>query len=117
MINPESIAIILSGIGNTAPVAYYARYLWLANTTQLLQLETRQVQLSLDIAEATASPEFQRLFYRVADIDEWDDLPGNFARHGPESNLDMYAEHVFIWQRFDSLGLLLMRGVIDLDFM
>lgn len=117
MISPELMAVVLTGFGVVASISYYVRYLWLTNRTQLLQLETRQVQLFLDITESTASPEFQRLFYRIAFLDEWEDVDDYFAKYGPQSNLDAYAEHMFIWQRFDSLGLLLRKGVVDIDFL
>jgi hypothetical protein len=117
MNSPELIAVVLTGFGLVASISYYVRFLRLTHKTQLLQLETRQVQLFLDITESTASPEFQKLFYRVAFLDQWDGVEDYFARYGPENNLDLYSEHMFIWQRFDSLGLLLRKGVVDIDFL
>ena len=117
MDSPELIAVVLTGFGLIASISYYVRFLRLTNKTQLLHLETRQVQLFLDITATTASPEFQKLFYRVAFVDEWDGVEDYYARFGPESNLEAYSEHMFIWQRFDSLGLLLRKGVIDIDFL
>ena len=117
LMSPELIAVVLTGFGLIASISYYVRFLWLTNRTQLLQLETRQVQLFLDITATTASPEFQKLFYRVAFVDEWEDVEDYFAKFGPESDLDRYSEHMFIWQRFDSLGLLLRKEVIDIDFL
>lgn len=115
MNTPELIAVFVAACGLIASISYYVRFLRLTNKTQVLHLETRQVQLFLDITESTASPEFQKLFYRVAFVDDWDDVEDYFARYGPESNLDAYSEHMFIWQRLDSLGLLLRKGVVDLD--
>lgn len=117
MTSPELIAVVLTGLGLIASISYYVRFLRLTNKTQLLHLETRQVQLFLDITESTASPEFQKLFYRVAFLDEWEDLEDYYANYGPQGNLDAYSEHMFIWQRFDSLGLLLRKGVVDIDLL
>ena len=117
MTSLELVAVVLTGFGVAASISYYVKYLLLTNKTQLLHLETRQVQLFLDITQSTASPEFQKLFYRVAFLDEWEDVADYFARYGPESNLDVYSEHMFIWQRFDTLGLLLRKGVVDIDFL
>ncbi len=117
MESPELAVGLLTGAGLIASISYYVRYLSLVNKTQLLQLESRQIQLFLDISESVASPEFQRLFYRVAFVDDWNDLADYYARYGPESNLDRYSEHMFIWQRFDVLGLLLKKGVIDIDLL
>ena len=81
-----------------------------------MQLETRQVQLFMNINETRGSPEFQKLFYRVTFMDEWKDIDDYFAKFGPENNLDAYSEHSFMWQRFDSLGFLLKKNVIDLSY-
>jgi hypothetical protein len=81
-----------------------------------MQLETRKVQLFMQINSTRGSPEFQKLFYRVAFLDKWEDIDDYFEKFGPENNLDAYSEHSFIWERFDSLGLLLEKQVIDLSY-
>lgn len=58
MATPELIAVVVAACGLIASISYYVRFLRLTNKTQVLHLETRQVQLFLDITESTASPEF-----------------------------------------------------------
>ena len=112
----EYLPLVLTGIGLMVSILYYTSILRNANNTQRMQLETRQVQLFMNIDAARGSPEFQKLFYRVTFMDEWKDIDDYFAKYGPENNLDAYSEHSFIWQRFDSLGLLLKKKVIELSY-
>ena len=81
-----------------------------------MQLETRQVQLFMAINETRGTPEFQNLFYRITFMDDWKDVDDYFEKYGPENNLDAYSEHSFMWQRYDSLGFLLKKNVIDLSY-
>ena len=70
----------------------------------------------MQINSTRGSPEFQKLFYRVAFLDDWEDIDDYFVKFGPENNLDAYSEHSFLWERFDSLSLLLEKNVIDLSY-
>jgi len=112
----EYLPIVLTGIGLMASILYYASILRNANRTQRMQLETRQVQLFMNIDATRGSPEFQKLFYRVTYMDEWKDIDDYFTKYGPENNLDAYSEHSFIWGRCDTLGFLLKKNVIDLSY-
>ena len=82
-----------------------------------MQLETRQVQMFMSIANVRNSIEFQRLFYRVAYIDEWSDIEDYHRKYSSSNNLDGYSEHLYIWQLFDTIGFLLEKSVIDLSFL
>jgi hypothetical protein len=70
----------------------------------------------MNINAIRGSPGFQKLFHRVTFIDDWNDIDDYFDKFGPEKNLDGYSEHSFIWERFDSIGFLLKKKVIDLSY-
>ena len=113
----EYLPIVLTGIGLTASILYYSTILRNANKTQKMQLETRQVQMFMSIGSVRNSIEFQRLFYKVAYIDEWSDIEDYYRKYSPRNNLDAYSEHLYIWQLFDTVGFLLEKSVIDLSFL
>jgi len=113
----EYLPIVLTGIGLTASILYYSTILRNANKTQEMQLETRQVQMFMMISNVRNSVEFQRLFYRVAYMDEWSNMEDYYRKYSPESNLDGYSEHLYIWQLFDTIGFLLEKSVINLSFL
>ena len=49
MVDYSTLALVLTGLGLTASILYYAMGLRNANTTQQLALETRQMQLFMQI--------------------------------------------------------------------
>ena len=112
----EYLPIVLTGVGLTASILYYSVNLRNANKTQQMQLETRQLQLFMNINESRGSPEFQKLIYRVTFVDDWSSIDDYFLKYGPENNLDSYSEHLFIWQRCDTLGFLLQKNVFDISY-
>lgn len=76
----EYLPLVLTGIGLSVSIIYYASILKNANKTQRMQLETRQVQLFMTINETRGSPEFQKLFYRITFMDDWKDIDDYFAK-------------------------------------
>ena len=56
MVSLEVVAILLSGIGISASLVYYANVLANANKTQQLQLETRQAQLFIQMRARAGEP-------------------------------------------------------------
>lgn len=113
----EYLPVVLTGIGLTASILYYSHILRNANKTQKMALETRQVQLFMSIGDVRNSIEFQRLFYKVAYVDEWSDIGDYIAKYGPENDLEAYSNHMYIWQLYDTVGFLLEKEVIDLSFL
>lgn len=113
----EYLPVVLTGIGLTASILYYSHILRNANKTQKLTLETRQVQMFMNISDVRSTPEFQKLLYRVAYVDEWSDIEDYYRKYGPKENLDNYSEHMYIWQLFETTGFLLEKGVIDDSFL
>jgi hypothetical protein len=116
MVSIEQILYIVPILALTASILYYAINVRNANKTQKMQLETRQVQMFMNMIGVRSSPEFQKLIYKVTFMDEWNDLQDYFNRYGPENNLDAYSEHLFVWQLYDTIGFLLKKEVIDLSF-
>lgn len=116
MVSIEQILYFVPILALTASILYYAIIVRNANKTQKMQLETRQVQMFMNISGVRSSPEFQKLIYKVTFMDEWNDLQDYSNRYGPEKNLDAYSEHLFVWQLYDSVGFLVKKEVIDLSF-
>lgn len=116
MITVEQVLYIVPILALTASILYYSVIVRNSSKTQKMQLETRQVQMFMNISGVRSSPEFQKLIYRVTFLDEWNELEDYFIRYGPEKDLDAYSEHLFVWQLYDTVGFLVTKGVIDLSF-
>jgi hypothetical protein len=104
-------------VGILVGIIYYLTIMRNNQRTQELQLETRQVQLYMDFHETRRSPEFQKLWYRIRFLEEWDNLEDYYKKFGPENNIDAFGEHGSLWQQYDGLGFLLKKKVIDLSFL
>ena len=50
-------------------------------------------------------------------MDEWSDVEDYYRKYNPETDLDGYSEHLYIFQLFDTIGFLLEKSVIDLSFL
>ena len=75
MITFEQALYVLPILALTVSILYNTINLRNANKTQQMQLETRQVQLFMNINAIRGSPEFQKLFHRVTFIDDWKIIP------------------------------------------
>ena len=71
----------------------------------------------MEIDKNRGSPEFQRLVYKATFMDHFTDVANYYLKYGPDNNLDAYGEHWYLWQRYDSIGFLLKKGVIDLSYL
>ena len=116
MVSIDQLLYIVPILALTASILYYSINVRNATKTQKMQLETRQIQMFMNINSVRSNPEFQKLIYRVTFIDEWNDLQDYYEKYGPEKNLDTYSEHLFVWQLYDTIGFLLKKEVIDLSF-
>ena len=116
MVSIDQLLYIVPILALTASILYYSINVRNATKTQKMQLETRQIQMFMNINSVRSNPEFQKLIYRVTFIDEWNDLQDYYEKFGPEKNLDAYSEHLFVWQLYDTIGFLLKKEVIDLSF-
>ena len=88
----ETIAFIITGLGLTASIIYYAKVLENSNKTRELQLkaqeqalETRQAQLFMPLYETYRNKEFREQITEIWQ-QSWTD-PNDFAdKYGPDAN-------------------------------
>ena len=107
----EFLAIILTGLGLTASIVYYARVIGNQNKTQELQLETRQTQLFMQIYNRWTDPLFNENYFDLMDR-EWEDFDDWMKRYGDQ--VKIRASNRAIDQYFESIGVLVYRGLIDI---
>jgi len=81
----EFLAIILTGIGLSASITYYAMNLKNQNETQKQSLENRKAQLLMNIYNKYTETE---LLQQQLDIlaGKWDGIDDFWDRHGPYKN-------------------------------
>lgn len=111
----ETLAFVLTGIGLTASIVYYANILNNANKTQKTQLETRQTQIFMQILDRFASEENRLRSIKVQQM-EYKDFADFQLKWNMENNPEGAAKRLHVWTELDGLGQLYSRGLISLDF-
>jgi len=127
MASLEFIAIILTGLGLTASIIYYAYILNNANKTRELQLkaqqqaeETRQTQLYMNLWSKWDSEDFMKHYLKILSwefngYEEWS------TKYGLSGDRDDLLSYGLVETFFEGIGVLVHRGFLDLtmveDFM
>ena len=105
----EFLAIILTGLGLTVSILYYASVLGNQNKTQQMQLTARRTQTFLQLY-GSASQETIRKTQEVLEW-EWESFEDFDEKYW--SNLDDRSLVIFVWERFNGIGLLALEGQVD----
>lgn len=111
----EFLAIILTGLGLTASIVYYASILRNANKTQQHQLETRQLQLYTTAFQPTQNKEWMSSLIDVVYNQKWEDYEDFMRKYGPETNPDAYASLQQVIEHYQMIGLFVEQKALDLD--
>ena len=112
MVSFEFLAVILTGLGLTASIVYYASILRNANKTQEIQLETRQAQLYMEFYRDFKKKEFQNDFYVAMDF-EFKDFNDFIDKTRGSENRELFLRILNFGYFIEGLGVLLYRKMID----
>jgi len=108
MIQIEYLPIVLTGLGLTASIIYYAIVLRNANKTQQLQLETRQAQLFMTLYETYRSQEFRMQWTSILK-QEYTDFEDFWNKYGLSNNPEAWANWQSVASFFHGIGILVKR--------
>ena len=109
----ETIAIILTGLGLTASLFYYATVIQNANKTQQMQLETRQAQFFMQYANEFHTPENLSFWVELVRY-EWEDIADFERKYGSVDHPDAFGKRYSFWARLNDLGWLVEKGIVDI---
>jgi hypothetical protein len=107
----EFLAVFISLLGLSASIVYYANILNNANKTQRQQLETRKIEIFLRHYGTDTEDHIQT----VVEIQNWNwkDYDDWLTKY--RNNPVNWGKFALAMQRYNGLGLLAMRGQVDLD--
>ena len=110
MASLEFVALVLTGLGLTASIVYYANVLSNSNKTQQMQLETRQAQLLMQIINQWSQPAMveARDFYARLEITSFDEFVKMLANHETMKILRRYMG----W--LEGIGVLVRENYLDI---
>ena len=105
MVSLEVVAILLSGIGISASLFYYANVLQNAN-------KTRQAQLFMNLYDTYHSFEFRKKWHDLMSR-EWTDDEDRRRKY--EQTSEDLAAYTSMLSFFNGIGVLLHRKLIDIE--
>jgi hypothetical protein len=108
----DFLPLVLTGLGLTASIVYYASVLRNANRTQEMQLETRQAQLYMGVYNKFTTRENVDILMELLDweFDDYDDFQN---KYGKESNPEAFSRWIFYVNLFEALGPIVREGYLD----
>ena len=112
----EYLPLVLTGLGLTASILYYASVLRNANKTQQQQLETREIQIFMQLMQQISNEASYKTWAEIVnqgkvDYDEY------VEKFDSSVNPEHYAKRCTLWHNYNSIGELLRQGVIDHDLL
>ena len=75
-------------------------------------LETRRVQLHMQLYQEMGTTENLRIFNELINMD-WEDWDDFIRKYGPDENPENWVSRYSMWNRLNGVGLLLKGGHID----
>lgn len=115
MASLEVIALVLTGLSITASIIYYANVLSNANKTQLMQIETRQANILMNLHSEWGKDEYQKASWTVMGLD-FEDFDDFVNKYGPATEYtDLNREIFKVGWFFNGLGSLVHKEFASLD--
>ena len=111
MIQVEYLPIVLTGIGIMASILYYTSVLRNTNKTQQMQLETRSLQLFMQLYQDMSSPEGSKIYMEIMKY-EWDDS-NDFSEKYGRNNVEAYSKWTSIFRRYNTMGIFLRDNRLE----
>ena len=110
----EYLPLVLTGLGLTASILYYASVLRNANKTQQLQLETRQAQLLMQSYSRLDTPERTKALMEMFTW-EFKDFEDYLEQCDPLQKPDDWYNIGNLVIYFDGIGTMVKEGFIDIS--
>ena len=111
----EFLAVVLSVLGLSVSIIYYANVMKNANKTQQMQQETRQIQLFMQIYDDVNTKENLETFAELTTMDIENEE--NLQKYDPSVNPSLFAKRARLWYSYNTIGELLRDNIIELDLL
>jgi len=110
----EYLPLVLTGIGIIVTILYYTSVLRNANKTQQLTLETRRMQIIMDLDKEMKSLETYRKIIELLNM-QWDDYDDFESKYGSDNNPENFATRYSLFYRLNSIGILVKDGFVEAE--
>ena len=110
----QTVGILLTGLTVSIAAIYYTLTLRYTRRNQELQLESRNLQLFMQLYQQMSTPEDFRTVMEIM-FYEWDDFDDFVRKYGERNNLTAYGKYMSVMRRYNTIGLLLRDNHIDAE--
>ena len=106
----------------SVPVGVFYHIMTLRNTrknqelslkSQEQALETRQVQLFMNVYSRFDNPVLLNSFVKALYSQEWSDFDDWYMKYGPQGDIDGYASWLFLNNSIQGIGVLVRKNLVD----
>ena len=111
MMVEASLVNTVEAIGILIGVTIAIKELRDIDKTQLVELETRQLQLQMNILRQTRTMEFLGRYMQIVYGQEFSTYAEWLEKYGPRTNPEAYTTYVYVTGMYENLGILLKRNV------
>ena len=114
----ESIPYVLTGVGIIVSILYYTSVLRNANKTQMMQLETRQAQMFLNIFTQSSSREklIARTRLLQLEFNNYDEFMDVFDPNKDDMRNENWIAMDMIIAYYEGLGTMVKEGLIPIRY-
>jgi hypothetical protein len=112
MVDAQTVSMVFGGLSVGVAAIYYILTLRTNQRNIKQTLDTRQVQLFMNIYQKFEEPDFQSTFWDLMSY-QWKDFDDYLAKYGQEANASAWIKFQAIGTFFEGIGVLVKRGFID----
>jgi hypothetical protein len=110
----QSLSYVAAAIGVCIAAVYYAMVLREQRRNMRITLETRRIGLIDSIITRTINEEGMRSYFELLRY-EWKDYEDFERKYGSENNVDAAAKRYATWAIFNSVGMMLRKGMVEAE--
>jgi hypothetical protein len=121
LLDVQTISIVIAASGLFVAAVNQILSRRRAEKTEQLTLETRQAQLFMQVYNRWNTPDIQRAygsfrFLYMPDVKDYEDYLQKYSiRNGDSNNLEPWVQGNLLSTYFEGLGVLVKKGLIDVD--
>jgi len=111
----QAVSYIMGSLGVFVAAVYYIYNVRTSQKTARTTLETRQTQLFMQLFAQYNNKDFMQDYAKVAYDIEYENLEEWTRKYGSTADREAWASWARVGRFFDGVGILVRRGLIDVD--
>jgi len=112
LIDVQTIGVLVTAASVSVAAIYYILTLRTNQRNMKHTLDTRQVQLFMDVYQRFEELDFQNTYWEIMSY-QWRDFNDYIAKYGEKANPEAFRKLAWVGTFFEGIGVLVKRGFID----